>query len=174
MTTSRSPLSAVVFDWAGTLIDFGSLAPMGAFVELFAGHGVEISVAEARVPMGLPKWEHIRALGHQPRVAAAWALRHGREFDDRDVDALYAEFTPMNARAVRQHAELVPGVLQAVQALRARGLRAALRRDRQSVGIAGAPRARPRRRHRRARGRRCRIGHLQGRGGRRAARCRGR
>lgn len=123
MTTSRSPLSAVVFDWAGTLIDFGSLAPMGAFVELFAGHGVEISVAEARVPMGLPKWDHIRALGHQPRVAAAWALRHGREFDDRDVDALYAEFTPMNARAVRQHAELVPGALQTVQTLRARGLR---------------------------------------------------
>ncbi len=47
-------LSAVVFDWAGTVIDFGSQAPMGAFVELFKRHGLSITIAEARVPMGMP------------------------------------------------------------------------------------------------------------------------
>ena len=62
-------LQAVVFDWAGTVIDFGSQAPMGAFVELFARHQVAISIAEARGPMGLPKWHHIQALGQQPRIA---------------------------------------------------------------------------------------------------------
>ena len=36
------PLQAVVFDWAGTVIDFGSLAPMDAFVQLFARYGVRI------------------------------------------------------------------------------------------------------------------------------------
>ena len=66
----------VVFDWAGTIVDFGSLAPMGAFVDLFAGHGITISVAQARIPMGLPKIEHIRSLGQLPEVAAQWQLVH--------------------------------------------------------------------------------------------------
>ena len=102
-------LQAVVFDWAGTVIDFGSQAPMGAFVELFARHQVAISIAEARGPMGLPKWHHIQALGQQPRIAAAWHEAHGRPFSDGDVDALYEEFTPMNAESVKQHATLIAG-----------------------------------------------------------------
>jgi phosphonoacetaldehyde hydrolase len=116
-------VAAVVFDWAGTVVDFGSHAPMGAFVELFARHGVAITIEEARVPMGLPKWDHIQALGAQPRIAAAWRAANGRAFDDATVDALYEEFTPMNAAAVKQHAELVPGARETVAALRARGIR---------------------------------------------------
>ena len=48
-------LKAVVFDWAGTIVDYGSRAPMGAFVEVFRRFGVAITNAEARGPMGLPK-----------------------------------------------------------------------------------------------------------------------
>jgi len=116
-------LAAVVFDWAGTVVDFGSHAPMGAFVRLFESFGVKISIDEARVPMGLPKWDHIQALGRQPRIAAAWQNAHGRPFADADVDTLYAAFTPMNMAAIPQHADLVPGVPALVQALRARGLK---------------------------------------------------
>ncbi|HEY2255245.1 MAG TPA: phosphonoacetaldehyde hydrolase, partial [Variovorax sp.] len=64
MTERSSTLQAVVFDWAGTIIDFGSCAPMGAFVNLFEQFGVGITIAEAREPMGLPKWDHIKALGN--------------------------------------------------------------------------------------------------------------
>lgn len=116
-------LAAVVFDWAGTVVDWGSHAPMGAFVQLFASQGVAITIAEARVPMGLPKWHHIQALGRQPRIAAAWQAAHGAPFGDADVDRLYTLFTPMNRAAVPQHAQLVPGVPQLVQQLRARGLK---------------------------------------------------
>jgi phosphonoacetaldehyde hydrolase len=35
-------VKAVIFDWAGTIVDYGSLAPMGAFVETFAEFGVAI------------------------------------------------------------------------------------------------------------------------------------
>jgi len=124
MTPMTPPtLAAVVFDWAGTVLDFGSHAPMGAFVRLFANHGVAITIAEARGPMGLPKWDHIQALGRQPRVAEGWLAAHGRPFADADVDALYEEFTPMNAAAVSDHANLVPGAADVVNALRARGVR---------------------------------------------------
>ena len=33
---SAEKIRAVVFDWAGTVVDYGSLAPMGVFVEAFA------------------------------------------------------------------------------------------------------------------------------------------
>ena len=64
---------AVVFDWAGTMVDFGSFAPMGAFVRTFGQFKVEVTIDEARAPMGLPKLENIRAMLAQPRIAAAWA-----------------------------------------------------------------------------------------------------
>lgn len=123
MAGTESGLAAVVFDWAGTVVDFGSQAPMGAFVELFATEDVEITVAEARVPMGLPKWQHIQALGRLPTVAAAWRRRHGRDMDAADVDRLYERFTPMNRAAVPRHAQLIDGVPGLMQELRARGLK---------------------------------------------------
>lgn len=113
---------AVVLDWAGTVLDFGSCAPMSAFVRLFERHGIELTIDEARAPMGLPKWDHIRAVGNTPRIAAQWHELHGRAFADADVDALYEEFTPMNAATVPDHAALVPGALEVILDLRRQGL----------------------------------------------------
>ena len=105
-------VAAVVFDWAGTIIDFGSHAPMGAFVELFASEGIAISIDEARVPMGMPKWDHIKALGHLDHIQEQWLATFGRPFSERDTDRLYEIFTPINAAAVTEHAELIPGFLE--------------------------------------------------------------
>ena len=66
-------LQAVVFDWAGTMVDHGSLAPMGVFVEAFARFGVELTIDEARGPMGMAKRPHIAALMALPRVAGRLA-----------------------------------------------------------------------------------------------------
>jgi phosphonoacetaldehyde hydrolase len=118
-----SALRAVVFDWAGTVVDFGSRAPMGAFVRAFAHFGVEISVAEARGPMGMAKRDHIRLVAAVPRVAAAWQARRGRAPTEDDVDAILAVFEPMNVAAVRDHADLIPGTLAAVAELKRRGLK---------------------------------------------------
>lgn len=120
---NRSKLQAVVFDWAGTILDFGSCAPMGAFVKLFEQFGVDIAIAEARGPMGMAKWDHIKALGTLPRIASQWEARYGRAFDDADVDRLYEVFTPMNAASARDHADFIPGAIDAVNAARERGLK---------------------------------------------------
>jgi phosphonoacetaldehyde hydrolase len=116
---------AVILDWAGTVVDHGSRAPMGAFVRAFAQFGVTISIAEARGPMGMAKWDHIRAVGQLPSVAAAWRARHGRDFSEGDVDAIFQVFEPMNIAAVRDHAEIIPGTIAAMDAMRARGIRIA-------------------------------------------------
>ena len=120
---NHSKLQAVVFDWAGTIIDFGSCAPMGAFVKLFGQFGIDISIAEARGPMGMAKWDHIKALGTLPRIGAQWEAKQGHAFNDADVDHLHEVFTPMNAASVRDHADFIPGALDAVNAARERGLK---------------------------------------------------
>lgn len=116
-------VKAVVFDWAGTVVDFGSLAPMGAFVETFAAFGVAISVADARGPMGLAKRPHIAALARLPHVAAAWAARHGTPPGERDIDALYEDFVPRNTAVAARYADVIPGVPAVVAALRADGVK---------------------------------------------------
>ncbi len=114
---------AVVFDWAGTMVDFGSFAPMAVFVQAFARFGVEVSIAEARAPMGAPKRDHIKAMLGAPRIADAWARAHGHAPGDADIDAVYDVFVPMNEEVVADYATLVPGAGEAVARLRACGLK---------------------------------------------------
>ena len=116
-------LKAVVFDWAGTMVDFGSRAPMGVFVKAFAQFGIDLSIAEARGPMGLPKRAHIATLMALPRVATAWQERHGRLPGEADIDRVYDVFVPMNVAVAADFADMIPGAVETVQALRAQGLK---------------------------------------------------
>ena len=115
----------VVFDWAGTTIDFGCVAPAGAFVAAFAGRGVAVTVAEARGPMGLHKKDHIRAMLRDPAVAGKWRTAVGRDWAESDVEELYRTVTPLQVEAARRHSDLIPGVTDCVAVLRARGIRVA-------------------------------------------------
>lgn len=114
---------AVVFDWAGTMIDFGSFAPMGAFVETFAKFGVETSIADARKPMGLPKRAHIAAMLADPGIAARWTAAQGSEPDEAAIDAVYALFVPLNEEVVADYCTLVPGALETVEYCRGKGMK---------------------------------------------------
>jgi phosphonoacetaldehyde hydrolase len=118
-----SRFKAVVFDWAGTMIDFGSFAPMGAFVEAFAQFGVEATIEQARRPMGAPKRDHIRAMLDEPAIAAQWTARRGHPPGEADIDEIYAVFVPMNEDVAARYATLAPGAREAVETLRARGLK---------------------------------------------------
>jgi phosphonoacetaldehyde hydrolase len=119
----ETQLKAVILDWAGTVVDHGSRAPMGAFVRAFAEFGVDISVADARGPMGMAKRDHINMVCRAPSVAAAWRARHGRDATEADIDAIMAVFEPMTIASVRDHADFIPGALEALATLRSRGLR---------------------------------------------------
>ena len=73
-----SEIRLVVFDLAGTSIDFGWIAPVAAFVGAFARHKVTITKANARAPMGLSKKDHVRAIFALPKVAEDWQRVHRR------------------------------------------------------------------------------------------------
>ncbi len=118
-----STVKAVIFDWSGTVVDFGSRAPVEAFIAVFGEFGVAITVAEARGPMGLPKRDHILALTTVPRIAAAWQEAHGRPFDEADIDRIHKAFEPITRKVAARLADLVPGTAGVVAELRRRGIR---------------------------------------------------
>ncbi|MFB2594137.1 phosphonoacetaldehyde hydrolase [Paracoccus sp. p4-l81] len=120
---STLKLAAVVFDWAGTIIDHGSQAPMGVFVQAFARFGVTLTVDEARGPMGMAKRDHIRALMALPRIAKAWETAHGAPPTEADIDDVYDVFVPMNVAVVTDYATLIDGAAETVARARARGLK---------------------------------------------------
>lgn len=113
---------AVVFDWAGTMVDFGSRAPVAAFEEIFRRSGVEITAAEAREPMGRGKFDHIATIARMPRVTQAWRSSHGRAPDEGDVRAMYGAFLPIQKDILGRHVDLVPGVLETIALLKERGI----------------------------------------------------
>ncbi|WP_413456809.1 phosphonoacetaldehyde hydrolase [Herbaspirillum huttiense] len=116
-------LQAVIFDWAGTLVDFGSLAPTQIFVDAFKSFGIDLTLQQARGPMGLSKWQHIRVLLDDTAIAAQWQQQNGQAPTDADVDALYARFMPMQIAKVGQYSQPIEGAAQVLAWLRGQGLK---------------------------------------------------
>ena len=100
-----SPIKAVIFDWAGTMIDFGCLAPVDALVSAFAGEGVAITADEARRDMGRAKRDHVASLLTAPRIADAWRTQHGAAPTTQDGDRVFAALEPLMARAAERRSQ---------------------------------------------------------------------
>jgi phosphonoacetaldehyde hydrolase len=122
-TIDADRLKGLVLDWAGTTVDFGSLAPARTLERLFASVDITLTEREARRDMGLPKKEHIRGILSMPRVRDAWQERRGRIPSDADVDEMYREFIPLQFSCLAEYSALIPGVVEAVEGFRQRGLK---------------------------------------------------
>jgi len=116
-------LEAVLFDWAGTTVDHGCMAPVASFLEVFRRRGVAITVAEARGPMGTHKRTHIELLTRTDSVAEKWRAVHGREATAADVEAMFAEFVPLQIACLEERAQPIDGCVETVRLLRERGLK---------------------------------------------------
>jgi len=120
----RGPVKLVIFDWAGTTLDYGCYAPAVVFVEVFKRRGVEITMEQARRPMGLKKVDHIRAISRQDEVAALWRKVHGKECTEADVQDMFTkDFVPLQVACIADYSELIPGTVETVDALRGRGIK---------------------------------------------------
>jgi phosphonoacetaldehyde hydrolase len=115
----------VILDCSGTTMDRYVDAPALVFAEVFQSVGVEISMAEARVPMGLRKDLHIKALTEMPVVAERWQRVKGQPPTQADVDALFARFVPRQLSLLESGAfsTLLPGTALVAHELQARGVR---------------------------------------------------
>lgn len=115
-------VSAAIFDWAGTVLDFGCIAPVASFREAFGNAHIAISEAEAREPMGTAKRVHIEQILAHPAVQQRWQTHYGKPSDQIDVDALYTDFLAIDAVNCAKYSDLIPGALEAIWALRDRGI----------------------------------------------------
>ena len=122
---SLKDFDLVIFDWAGTMVDFGCRAPILALTEAFARRGVALDEATARADMGKAKADHVRALLARAEVAEAWTSAVGSAPGEADVEALMADLGPLMRDAAAEASELIPGAAETVAALRAAGLQVA-------------------------------------------------
>ena len=114
---------AVILDWAGTAVDFGSRAPVAALQHVFGSAGIQLSSAEARQGMGRLKKDHIRSILQQPRIASAWESLHCATPQEPDVERLFTEFLPTQAGVLESYSDVIPGVVTIVEKWRQAGLR---------------------------------------------------
>lgn len=119
----NGPIKAVILDWAGTTVDYGSFAPTTVFVQLFEKRGIKISHEEARSGMGLMKKEHLRKIFSIPSVAQAWHVKHGEEPTQADVENMFKDFIHLQTSVLQEYAMPIPGLLDVIAELRARSIK---------------------------------------------------
>jgi phosphonoacetaldehyde hydrolase len=119
----RGPIKAVILDWAGTTVDYGSFAPTAVFLRLFESQGIHITAEDARSGMGLMKKDHLRTILSRPAVAEAWKAAHGTSYSEADINTLFENFVPMQLAVLTEFAQPIPGLLSVVKDLRARRIK---------------------------------------------------
>ena len=117
------PVKAVVFDWAGTMVDFGCMAPVEALIEVFAAEGVPISDVEARRDMGKAKHDHLTAIMANPAVATRWQAQKGAAASVADIERIYRNLVPAMTAAAARASILIPGAAETAAALAALGVK---------------------------------------------------
>jgi phosphonoacetaldehyde hydrolase len=116
-------LRAVMLDWAGTTVDYGSIAPVIALQTLFTKHGIVLSDEDARRDMGLLKRDHIQAILALPNISAEWESHFGRQPGPNEVASLFYEFGPLQMEIITKHSQLIAGVVETVRDWQSHGLR---------------------------------------------------
>lgn len=116
-------IQTIIFDWAGTSVDFGSFAPVEAFISAFGCYGIEPTAEETRAPMGLAKRTHVATMFKGERLAAEWINKHGRPHDESDIDAVYEKFEPALFSVLMNYAKPLPGVIETEKWIKGQGLK---------------------------------------------------
>ena len=116
-------IKAVIFDWAGTMIDHGCFGPVAAFQEIFAEIGINVSQQACRAPMGLPKKDHIKAMLDDKALQQTVFERTGKMPDSQMVESLYGRFLAINEALVLRHTDVITGAIDCVNYLRSRQIK---------------------------------------------------
>lgn len=122
MEEKMKDIEGVIFDWAGTTVDYGCFAPVQAFVEVFKHFGITPTMEEVREPMGMLKIDHIRAMLQMPRIKACWVEKYGKEPEEKDVNALFELFEEKLMGILHLYADPKPGVVETVEKIRKAGI----------------------------------------------------
>ena len=79
---------------------------------------MQITMAEAREPMGLFKKDHIREIMKMDRVRGEFKKTYKRDWTEKDIVKMFADFIPMQMNCLTEYASLIPGVPETVDLVR--------------------------------------------------------
>lgn len=116
-------IEMIVFDWAGTTVDYGCFAPVAAFKEAFTSYQLEVTNDEVRAPMGMLKIDHIKTMLAMPRINTLFKEVYGRESNMDDVNRIYEVFEEKLMEKITFYTEVKPYVLEVVETLRQQGIK---------------------------------------------------
>jgi phosphonoacetaldehyde hydrolase len=116
-------IKAVIFDWAGTIIDYGCIAPTQVFIEVFRDREIIVTKEEARQPMGLAKKDHVRELFAIESIRKQWYAEYGRVPAEADVEDVYSELEPALTEIVKNYCEPIPGAVELINSLKGQGVK---------------------------------------------------
>ena len=116
-------IKVVILDWAGTTVDFGSMAPVAAFRGAFGRDGLSPEDELIRRFMGLPKKDHVRYMLNDGALSAVFERLHGTAPQEADVERIYGNFEPALFEVLKEHAQPLPGVPETVERLREAGVK---------------------------------------------------
>lgn len=116
-------IEAVIFDWAGTTVDYGCFAPVNSFQKAFGESGIAPTMEEIRKPMGMLKIDHIRTMLSMERISALWQREYGRGYTEEDVLKIYESFEKNLLSGLEEFSVPKEYVVETVSALRDRGIK---------------------------------------------------
>lgn len=119
----KNNIEGVIFDWAGTTVDFGCFAPVNVFIDIFKEKGISVTIKEAREPMGMLKRDHIKAMLEMDSIRKQWKGKFNRDFKEKDIDELYSNFKPKLIESLSDYVTPIPEVVDTVNELRKRNLK---------------------------------------------------
>ncbi|MGN1317525.1 MAG: phosphonoacetaldehyde hydrolase [Lachnospirales bacterium] len=116
-------IEAVIFDWAGTLVDYGCMAAIETYREIFDKYHIKLSTEEIRRGMGQDKVDHIRDILESERIAKLWFERTGMEPNEGDVSELNRCFQKTIIEKFPYHSEPKEHVKNTIMNLREQGIK---------------------------------------------------
>lgn len=114
-------IKTIIFDWAGTTVDFGCMTPVMAFKNAFLEKEIHLTLDDIREPMGMLKRDHTATLLQLPNVQQQWHEKYGRLPEEGDIDAIYARFETLIFEDLAVNSSLKPDTLAVFQALKKAG-----------------------------------------------------
>eukprot|EP01028_Stygiella_incarcerata_P004336 TRINITY_DN193_c0_g1_i2.p1 TRINITY_DN193_c0_g1~~TRINITY_DN193_c0_g1_i2.p1 ORF type:complete len:295 (+),score=78.88 TRINITY_DN193_c0_g1_i2:130-1014(+) len=125
-------VQCVIFDLAGTIVDFGSLAPIRAFQTAFDAFGIKVTLEDVQKPMGVDKKQHIREIFAMKAVedqliapqfpSTSSSLVHTLSSLSREeqISRVYDEFRVKQMRVLEEETRFIPGAVDVIHGLQSR------------------------------------------------------
>lgn len=118
-----SQINTVILDNSGTCVDPFVIAPAKAFRKAFKKYNLDITMEQARGPMGIRKYEHIKTLLEMPQVKRQFQEKYNRSSKPDDIVKIYELFVPIQMEILPDHCRLLPYVSETMAMLRNKGIK---------------------------------------------------